>query len=315
MKKIIFSTLVFSCLNIFSQQDAQYSLYQFNQLVINPAYAGARDGIAAVIDARKQWVGFAGSPTTAAFSIHSAVLNKKLGVGINALSDQIGAKKVTGVYANVSYILKLNNKFKLSFGVRAGYSNYKFDFKNVSYKDQANETALTDLANTNRGTFDMDAGIYLKSNTFYVGVSATHLNNGVLYKNSFKMMNTAGNINDYTLNYSLMPHLFLTVGKTFVVSESFLISPSVMVKYSQYSPSVDVNLNFFLIKKLWLGAFYRSDYGVGALFQVYVTKQLRIGYSFDTGLGPRHVLGGSHELMLGFDFGQEKAKAVSPRFL
>jgi len=313
-KKAIFWGLVFGGLTVFSQQDAQYNLYQFNQMVINPAYAGARDAIAAVCDVRKQWVGFDGAPTTAAFSIHSPVLNKKVGIGLNALSDQIGAKSVTAVYANFSYILKLSGKFKLSFGVRAGYNSYKFNFNKVNYRD-GNETALTDLASTNRGTFDMDAGLYLKSNTFYVGVSAAHINSGVLYKSSFQQMSTTGTINDYSLSYSLVPHLFLTMGKSFVVNENFLISPSVMVKFSQYKPSLDVNLNFFLSQRIWLGAFLRNGNAIGGLCQVYLTKQLRLGYSYDLGLGKINTLGSSHEVMLGFDFGNSKTKAVSPRFL
>ena len=47
-----------------AQQDPQYNLYQFNQMVINPAYAGARDGLSVVASVRNQWAGFKGAPTT-----------------------------------------------------------------------------------------------------------------------------------------------------------------------------------------------------------------------------------------------------------
>ena len=148
-----------------AQQDPQYNLYQYNQMVINPAYAGARDAIAVVMDIRKQWVSFPGAPTTLGFSIHAPVLNNKVGLGFSAVSDQIGAKSITGAYGNFAYLLKLNNKYKLSFGLRAGYLNYKFNFSKVNYKD-ADETAITDLSNTNKGVVDIDAGLFLRSNTF-----------------------------------------------------------------------------------------------------------------------------------------------------
>ena len=312
-KALIFVTAFIACKAV-AQQDPQYNLYQYNQLVINPAYAGARDAIAIVSDVRKQWLGFDGAPTTMVFSIHSPVANNKVGIGLNAMTDKIGAKAITSVYGNFSYILKVNNKTKLSFGARAGYSSYKFNFSEVKYKD-ANESAYADLASTNKGALDVDAGLYLKTNSFYCGLSATHLNNGKIYKNSFQVKDTAGNGTDYTLSYVLKPHIFLTIGKSFVVKENFLISPSLMVKTVQNKTTVDVNLNFFAAKRVWFGVFVRQGYGFGGLFQVYVTNQFRIGYSYDVGTGDRKNLGSSHEIMLGFDIKKNKSKMTSPRFL
>lgn len=315
MKKII---ITFFCLSLMiqlkAQQDPQYSLYQFNQMAINPAYAGAREAIAVVIDARKQWVSFPGAPTTLGFTIHSLVLNNKVGLGLNIVSDQIGAKSTTGAYGNFAYILKLSNKFKLSFGVRAGYLNYKFNFSKVNYKD-ANETTITDLSNTNKGTFDCDAGLFLKSNSFFMGVSITHLNRAKIYSQDYTSINSAGLTQSYTSSYVLNPHVFTIIGKAFSINDNFVFSPSIMIKRVNSSGSGDVNLNFFLKQKLWLGVYVRSEYGIGFLFQVYATEKLRIGYSYDTGSGSRKRLGSSHEIMFGFDFGNYKSKMLSPRFL
>ena len=312
-KALIFVTAFVACKAV-AQQDPQYNLYQYNQMVINPAYAGARDAIAIVADVRKQWMGFKGAPTTMVFSVHSPVANNKVGIGLNAMSDKIGAKSITSVYGNFSYILKLNNKAKLSFGARAGYSAYKFDFSEVKYKD-SEEAAYTDLASANKGALDVDAGLYLRTNTFYCGFSATHLNNGTIYNKSFQVKDTTGASSDYTLSYVLKPHLFFTIGKSFVVKENFLISPSLMVKHVQSKTTVDVNLNFFVAKRIWFGVFVRQAYGFGGLFQVYVTNQFRVGYSYDVGTGPRKNLGSSHEIMLGFDIKKNKSKMTSPRFL
>lgn len=314
MKKIIGGFMLIAASGALAQQDPQYNLYQFNQMVINPGYAGARDAIAIVADVRKQWVGIEGSPGTAAFSVHSPVLNNKLGIGLNVVSDRLGAKASNGIYANLAYILKLGNTSKLSFGARAGYAMYKFNFNEVKYKD-ADETAYTDLNSANRGSLDVDAGMYFRTNTFFAGISATHLNRGVLYKGDFTSTNTAGNPTDYSLSFVMNPHVFLTMGKSFVVNESFIIAPSLMVKSVKAKTSMDLNLNFFVAKRVWLGAFFRQGYGFGALFQAYVTNQLRIGYSYDTGLGKQRVLGGAHEIMIGFDIKKPQSKIVSPRLL
>ena len=40
-----------------AQQDPMYSMYMFNQLVLNPAYAGSREMLSATAISRRQWTG------------------------------------------------------------------------------------------------------------------------------------------------------------------------------------------------------------------------------------------------------------------
>ena len=83
MKKYLILVLSFAFTFLSkAQQDPQYNLYQFNQMVINPAYAGARDGISIVANVRNQWVGFDGAPKTSVISGHAPILNKNVGIGI-----------------------------------------------------------------------------------------------------------------------------------------------------------------------------------------------------------------------------------------
>jgi len=314
MKKIMLLLLVLLVKPLLSQQDPQYNLYQFNQMTLNPAYAGARDAIAFVADIRKQWIGFSGTPTTVSASLHSPILNNKAGLGLNVFSDQIGAKSITGVYGNFAYIAKLNNRLKLSFGVRAGYLNYKFNFSKVNYKD-ANEVAYTDLANANKSALDIDAGLFLRSHTFFIGLSATHLNGANLYNKDYTVTSATGMTQNVSSAYALRSHLFLVAGKSFAFSENFVFSPGIMIKYVADNAALDLNLNVLLRQRIWLGIFLKQGYGAGALVQLYATDKLRIGYSYDTGIGSKKLLGSSHEIMLGFDFGKYKAKTLSPRFL
>lgn len=297
-----------------AQQDPQFSLYQFNQLAVNPAYAGARDAIAVVTDMRKQWVSFPGAPATLAFTAHTPVWNNRLGIGVNVLSDQIGAKSTTGVYGNVAYIMKLSNRLKLSFGLRAGYINYRFNFNKVNYKD-LNEASAAELSTINRSAPDFDAGVYLRTNSFFLGISSTHLNGARLYNKDYTVTDPSGQMQNLNASYVLVPHVFLTVGKAFALSENLVFSPSVMVRYVRTAVAADLNLNFLIHKRLWLGAFIRQDYGAGMLLQVYATEKLRIGYAYDAALGGKKLLGSSHEIMIGFDFGNYRTKTLSPRFL
>ena len=169
MKKAIILAVVLSATKSFAQQDPQYNLYQYNQMVINPAYAGARDAIAMVADVRKQWLAFPCAPTTAVFSVHSPVANDKVGLGLSIINDKIGSKTVSSAYANFSYILKVNNKTKLAFGARAGYSSYKFNFSDVKYKetDDAVVNDLSSIRCRRRFVFKNQHILYgFKCNTF-----------------------------------------------------------------------------------------------------------------------------------------------------
>lgn len=309
MKKIY----LFICITILTfalkaQQDPQYNLYQFNQMIINPAYAGARDGLAIIASNRQQWVGFDGAPKTTCLSIHGPVLRKNLGLGLTVTNDIMGPRNVTAIYGNVAYILKLDRRNKLSFGINGGYNRYQFNFSKISF-DKIEQLPVQYLQTQNKSTLDINAGVYLKGKSYFVGLSATHINApDISYR-----VDTSANSKNFT--YKLRSHLFLTGGYSFKISDNAIFAPTVLIKEVNGVAAVDINANFFLYKKLWLGAFYRAGYGPGALLQYYITNQFRVAYSYDTGMSDARRLGGSHEVMIGFDFAGTKNKMINPRFL
>jgi type IX secretion system PorP/SprF family membrane protein len=315
MRKIF---LILSCtlaLPVLSQQDPQYSQYQFNQMVINPAYAGTKDALSAVVDVRRQWSGFDGAPSTQSFSFHGPLKKKRIGLGLSAYNDAIGPKRVTAAYGNISYILPLSSKLKLSFGIRAGVVNYVFDFNKMNYKDAGETNAVSSIA-ANRLKPDFDAGLYLKSNSFYAGISATHLNAAYIYQDKIAYTSVSGSQVEYDLTYKLNTHIFGIISKGFAVNDNLVINPAIIYKGTKAVNNVDANLNFLIKQRLWLGVFYRSEATVGALVQVYVTNSFKVGYAFDTGISRvQKRLGNGHEIMIGFDFNTFKSKTLSPRYL
>lgn len=315
MKKLL---IILSCtlaLPFFAQQDPQYSQYQFNQMVINPAYAGTKDVLSAVIDVRKQWSGFDGAPKTQSLSFQGPLKKKRIGLGLSAYNDAIGPKRVTAAYGNISYILPLSSKLKLSFGIRAGVVNYVFDFNKMNYKDPGETNAVANIS-TNKLKPDFDAGIYLKSNSFYAGFSATHLNSAYIYNDKVSYTNATGSQVEYDLTYKLNMHIFGIISKGFAVGENLVINPTIIYKGTKAVTNIDGNLNFLIKQRVWLGVFYRSDATVGTLIQVLITEKFKIGYAFDTGISKvQKRLGNGHEIMIGFDFNTFKSKTLSPRYL
>lgn len=292
-----------------AQQDPQYNLYQFNPLIINPAYAGSRDGLSVVANVRNQWVGFEGAPKTSIISGHSPILNKNIGIGFTLIGDRMGPRSMMGFSGNFAYILKLNNKLKLSFGLNAGFNRYQFNYTSITFKNIDNSN--TNLGRYNEGSPDFSFGTYLKSKSFFMGISFTHLLAGQLLE--IDMNDTAFKNH---LTYRLRTHNFFTIGKSWVLNENLVFAPTLAIRsVKQGSGNADLNFNFFIYKKLWLGMFLRLPYGPGFLLNYYVTPKCKIGYSYDTGLRDQRRLGPSHEVSIGFDFLQRKSKIISPRFL
>ncbi|MHB8261547.1 MAG: PorP/SprF family type IX secretion system membrane protein, partial [Bacteroidia bacterium] len=127
-------------INCSAQQDPQYSQYMFNQLVINPAYAGSKEALSTVMDLRKQWVAMPGAPQTGTMSMHGLLFNS-LGVGGHLISESIGPTTWTAAYMDVAYHFKLK-RGKLSFGLSGGLVNYNINTNKLDYKD-AGEQMLT----------------------------------------------------------------------------------------------------------------------------------------------------------------------------
>ncbi|MBK6523240.1 MAG: type IX secretion system membrane protein PorP/SprF [Bacteroidia bacterium] len=310
MRKHIFIFLLISVVwKVAAQQDPQYNLYQFNPLIINPAYAGARDGLSVVANVRNQWVGFDGAPKTSVLSCHAPVLNKNVGIGFTIIGDRMGPRKMFGFSGNFAYILKLNNKLKLSFGLNAGYNRYQFNYNEITFKTIDNTTK--NLGDFNTGAVDFNSGFYLKSKSFFLGLSFTHIGAKSLYEINMKDTSFKG-----FLTYRLRTHQFLTIGKSWLLNENVVFAPTLAFRGVNHGQgNIDINFNFFLYKKLWLGLFFRTPYGPGFLLNYYVTPKCKVGYSYDTGLGNNRRLGASHEVSIGFDFLGQKSKIISPRFL
>jgi len=303
---VLFSLFFLLSCSIQAQQDPQYSQYMFNQLVINPAYAGTRDALSTTMVMRYQWVGVSGAPNTQTFSIHSPIKKKKIGIGFHVVADQIGPVKNTGVFGSYSYKLYLP-KGKLALGLRFGVYQYVYDWNAITHYDQ-NDAVYQQLQP--HSTFyvpSADFGAYYYTRDYYVGFSVTQLFNGRI--NS--LVEPSG---DYS---SFVPHYFLTMGKAFDVSQSVIVNPSFMVKTADNSPfSADINCNVLLDHKVWAGLSFRTDFGLVFLTQVNISEKFHVGCSYDWGFNELTKLsGGSYEISVGYNFNSLlKSNVFSPRY-
>jgi type IX secretion system PorP/SprF family membrane protein len=111
-------------------------------------------------------------------------------------------------------------------------------------------------------------------------------------------------------------HGYLTGGTVIGLNNDILMKPSVMVRYVENAPlQADFNLNFLFARTLWIGGSYRTNDAVVGIMELQLNRFFRIGYSYDYTLSEiRNYSTGSHEVMIGYDFGSELAKVTTPRF-
>ena len=305
MKRLFVAVSLFGGCALYAQQDPQFSQYMFNPLSINPAYAGSRGIMNGALVYRQQWVGFDGAPSTQVLAVNTPTRKGKVGLGLEAIHDQIGPKKSTAVYLDYAYRIPLG-KGKLAFGLGAGLMNFAIDWAAIEYKDPGDSYAQ--LARESKTFGDFKFGMYFNNKNFYAGLSATHLNNAVY-----------GHYVNDTIGYTatLKRHVFLTMGRAFRLGANFTFSPSVMFRgvANRALTSADLNLNFRYKEIIWFGISGRSEKSVIIMAQYNINDKWKVGYSYDAAFGPMagyHA--GTHELMIGFDLDLFKAEVLSPRF-
>ncbi|RDV13077.1 type IX secretion system membrane protein PorP/SprF [Pontibacter diazotrophicus] len=300
-----------------AQQAPQYTQYIFNELVINPAYAGSKQILNINTTYRNQWTGFEGAPTTQTLSIDGPTHTKNLGWGLHLLNDEIGVQRQTAVYANASTRIDLDHFSTLSLGVAVGASQYVFDGTRL---DPGTVSEIPDAAipqgRVSQILPDLKVGLFFNTERYYAGLSAASL---IPFKDSETEIATPRR------------HFFLSTGYMFDLNQNIRLKPSILVKEDFRSPTgVDLNTFLLLYNRLWFGASYRTALpmftkqemkqldkrnALAVIAQVYVTQKFRVGYSYDMSLTALRNYG-SHEVSLGYTFLQKKyGRILTPRNL
>mgnify|MGYP006170416167 CR=1 FL=1 len=112
-------------MSVNAQFEPQFTQYMFNEMFINPAYAGSRDQVSSTLVYRNQWVGMEGAPKTQTASINAPLMNRKLGVGLNIMNESIGVTKQFAVYGNYAYRIGVGAKGALAMGIQGGFINHQ----------------------------------------------------------------------------------------------------------------------------------------------------------------------------------------------
>lgn len=297
---LVVSTFLLS-LELNAQQDPQYTQYMYNTMSVNSAYAGQRDVLSITGLYRTQWVGIDGAPKTITFGAHSPLPNRRLGLGLNIVSDKLGPASETNLDINFSYTIPIDDftDTELSFGIKGGFhildtdwSKGLFQFPDRLFNDNLNLFSPT-----------VGAGVYLHSDQWYLGLSVP---------NFFKTEHYDG-IQESVATERM--HLYFIGGYVFDINRSTKLKPTILIKGVSGAPLIaDLSLNALFNDKLTLGLGYRWDDSISGLAGFQINEGVFIGYAYDlTTTGLNNYNSGSHEIMLRFELFQ-RGKILTPRF-
>ncbi len=326
MKKILTTALlavaVFTSLR--AQQDAAYSMYMFNGLFLNPAYAGSQEVISVMAIYRHQWAGLDGAPKTVNASIHTPFRRDQYAMGLTITNDRLGLSNNFSVTPAFAYRLRLKGDNRLCFGVQASFSYFYQNSTGAHLTDVTNPDQAFSL-NSNLFVPNVGFGIYAYGKRYFIGASVPHLLPSKLRDKT----GVSGYNNSIARVYN---HYLFTAGYVFGKEASIVkFRPSFLMKWQKglpkNIPQFDINLALLFVERVWVGVGYRTGgdgqaalnyagQSANAFVNFKVTPQLQLGYCYDAEISSlRKYNTGTHEIMIGYDFWYNKKRFVTPRFV
>jgi type IX secretion system PorP/SprF family membrane protein len=288
--KYIFILIAICSVQIGSaQQDANFTLYNFNMSIINPAYAGSNNVKEISLGYRSQWIGINEAPNTQALT-YTTPLNNNLGLGISVVRDQVFVLQETDITMDISYKLKISETHDLYFGVKGGASIVNIDLTNAG-SDGADPLFAQNQSFINP---QFGAGMYLQHDDFYLSISSPNFLNGKRYVKQ-------GNAPKAAVDNL---HMYYGFGYHFDVSDNLRVTPGIMYRNTDGAPpSTDINATV-KYNAIQAGMNYRIDemYSIFTMFNIVENIQFGAAYDFTTSKINQVNDNGSMEVMIKFQF-------------
>lgn len=314
MRKLVLSLVLLTGIlgGVNAQQDPQFTMFWFNKMYTNPAYAGAKGGLCGTIIGRFQWNGLPGAPNTwlvtadMPFNIDS---KNQIGVGLTTYGDYIGFQQDYGLKVAGTYRRMNLGPGHLAVGIDIGFQSKNFIQPNWVYPNPSTLPGSEPIpqGTSNSMGFDFSLGAYYHSPKFYAGFSVLHLTGS-----------------EFTaLNVRQARHMYFQGGYTFDIgSTNWKLNPNAMIRTDLATANFDINLtalyDFNGSHGIFFGATYRyvDAIGINVGYQGKFGDKMSMlfGYNYDINTSRLNSFNsGSHELILRFCYTFEKKVEIIRR--
>ncbi len=295
MKKLQYisiALLLFISSGVYAQQESILAFYSNHLNLVNPAAVSVNGESQFRTSIRQQWTGIKDAPQTQSASFVTP-LSKNLSFGLSVVKDEVFIEKQTFAAIDFSYKVQLNDALDLFMGIKAGGNNYEVNTTGLqTYNYNIADPSLQSISRFNP---NIGIGFYLKHKDYYISLSTP------------KMLDTkrAKTENGFATAATDQAHYYFSAGRTFEVSPSIDLVPSIMVRYVNGAPfSTDFTTTAKFDDKINLGVTYRTDRSFAGLAMINVSKKFALGYAYEYSLRSE-LLGranGSNEFYLHYKF-------------
>ena len=299
MKKyILLLTIVLSVAAVRAQQIPLYSTYYFNKFLVNPAFTGFDNEYRFFGFYRAQWTGIPGAPVTRGGSFEGSFWKDRIGAGLSVVNDNTDIVK--RINAQLSYAQKIRfaKDHQITIGLSGGVFDTRIDFDKVKVTDIVDQTVLSN--SQSKVTFDISVGLSYSWKKLTIGFAIP------------QVLNTSAR---YTSNlaeskFQLKRHYVATAQYEFNIKKELInITPVVLIRKGTVGKVQADDMCMFDYKHIaYLGAGYRTEYGVTVMGGVKIAKLVTVAYAYDinTNKKIKTYVGGTHEVILGFNFSNPK---------
>lgn len=282
------------------QENIVLSQYIHNQYAINPAFGGSRNTFTVFGAYKMQWSGVEEAPSKQLFTLHSPLKNDHMALGVKLSNSTFSVLNYTNAMVSYTYRVNVSSKSHFALGIEGGVALNASNWSQVNSIDTSDPLFAENTSSTSPAA---GVGLAYYNNKYYISLSAPSL----FYYNQDE--EAKGEFAPDKINY------LFSGGYLFRPFESIALQPSGLVIFNPSEELIwDAGLTTIYNDIVWGTLAYRSLGQVVIGFAVQPLPTLRIGYSFDYGIGDLASFGGgSHEISIQYDFGH-KIRSSNPKF-
>ena len=302
MKKILLLSIiaVAALMQVQAQDQAIFSHYNINPILIHPAAAGFSGQHQLLFNARMQWTGFPDAPKTF-MAQYNGPLSKSFGIGFGVLSESAAQLQRTRAQLNYAIRFPLGKDWEMAAGFSTELQQIRLhgDVAGGSFVDLGDRIIDANMSGVR--FLDASVGVYgtYKENTFG-GLSFTNLVRSRL--DGLVVSDEKESLFNYYVFY---------LGHKFEVEDlKFTLEPSVMARQIRDVPfQLDINLKAgFLDDQLLAGVSYRSLGVMGVMLGVQVSP-FNLYYTYDVSFQRfQRFNSGAHEVTIALNMKKKGKK-------
>jgi len=286
MKRFM-SIVLFSLATILlvAQSNIRLNNYWDNTYFVNPASINDEYQAQFSMVARKQWLGFPGSPSTFFATATIYIPKIQTQFGLKVFADKLGYNSVSNVNLSYSFNVNLDRNWQMTLGVAGSYQCLSYDKTQVSMMTSDDPALYENLLNQNN--FNADLGVEFLDKSWRIGVSGQNMYS-LLFKENKLQINT-----DYVYamyRKKTQNPIDLQYGVCGIKYGDLYQMEFNITTFFKFDQESDV---------FQAGLFYRTKTEMGVILGFNFNENMHLSYSYDfnvSGISRSSI--GTHELML-----------------